>query len=130
MVSMLRIYTDSNGTTELTVDKVKKAVPAGETLVDERRLFLKSDNTQKTYEDITITAINDTDNASRSGEIDYLYAPDNSGSPGQYVQSLQMQNGSYDTAVPFWRKVVAPKVNDSFNNTVIQHSVSFKQFDK
>ena len=128
---MLKIFTDSEATNELTTDEVRDAVPAGETMIAERQLFLKSDSTDKTYENVSINALNDVDNPSDSGEISYRYAADDgNGSPEEYVNLLEFDSGDFDSAVPFWRKAIAPNVQNAFKNTEIEHNLQFDEYIK
>lgn len=127
---MLRLYEDSSGSTEVTTDVVRKATESGTNMVSEKKLYILSDNTNKTYENVSLTALNDIDGTTTSGEIDYLYAPDNSGSSGTYVQTLSLSNGDYGTATAIWRKAVAPNVVSAFKNTVIEHEMNFDGYIK
>lgn len=126
----LRIYEDSDATTELTTDIFKGAVEDGENLVEEKHLYICSDDAEKTYENVSITATNDTDGASNSGEIDYEYAPDDGGSPGTYVQTLDLSDGDFDTSVSIWRRATAPNVQEEFKNEIIEHQISFDEYIK
>ena len=127
----LRLYFDAAATQEITTqspDTVRKAVPAGQTMTDERAIYIKSDDPALTYENIVLDGVGDADGATQSGQVDVLYAPDNGGTPGTYVQTLTLANGAYTTPVRVWRKVVAPNVQAAFRVTTIQHSLSWDEY--
>ena len=129
----LRLYHDAAATTEITAanpDVVHKAVAQGQTLVDERPIYVKSDNPNLTYENVSIDGMGDVDGASQSGQVDVLYAPDNNGVPGTYVQTLTLPNQDYATPHKIWRKVTSPNVQSAFNLTTIQHQLSWHEYAK
>lgn len=127
----LKLYADAACTSEITSgnpDSVRKAVTQGTQMTDEKALYLKSDNAGLTYENISITAVGDNNGTTTSGQIDVMYAPDNAGSPGAYVQSLVIANGAYTTALKIWRKVIAPNVQAAFKKTNITHQITADEY--
>lgn len=129
----LRLYHDVAATTEITAanpDVVHRAVAQGQTLVDERPIYVKSDNPNLTYENVSIDGVGDVDGASQSGQVDVLYAPDANGSPGAYVQTLALPNGDYAQPYKVWRKVTSPNVQQAFNVTTIQHNLQWHEYAK
>src|SRR5690606_33636367 len=96
----LRLCHDAGATQEIaeeTRDTVHMAVAVGQTLVDERPIYVLSDDPGLTYEAVSIEGVGDVDGASQSGQVDVLYALDTGGSPGTYVQTLTLPNGDYAT---------------------------------
>lgn len=130
----LHFYENSDMTAEIdsgNPDTVRNAVQQGNQAVDERQIYIGSDDSTLTYENIIVETANDFDGTTTSGEIDVLYAPDNSGSAGTYSQTLDMSNQDFDPAIPIWRKVVAPDVQSAFKITDIQHQINdYKEFKK
>jgi len=129
----LQLYHDSGGTNLIESgdeDIYRNAVSSSNTAVDEKIIYVGSDDTNLTYENITIDAINDEDSASVSGEIDVTYAVDNSGTAGTYQDVLTLSDGDFSTPVPVWRKVTAPNVTSAFKRTDIQHELNFDEYVK
>lgn len=129
----LRLYHDADATqeiTEETPDTVHMAVAVGQTLVDERPIYVLSDDPGLTYEAVSIEAEGDTDDASERGQVDVLYAPDNNGTPGTYVQTLTLPDRDYATPHKIWRKVTSPNVQQAFNVTTIQHVLQWHEYAK
>lgn len=118
----VRLYRDAAGTDEITStnpDRVRKAVPVGQDLVDEQVLYLRSDDPTLTYEGVSIWAEGDEDDADQHGEVAVFYALDKGGSPGEYKPVLDVPDGDFVEAVPIWRKVVAPGVQAAFRRVNI-----------
>lgn len=129
----LRLYHDEGATqeiTEETPDTVHMAVAVGQTLVDERPIYVLSDDPGLTYEAVSIEAGGDTDDASESGQVDVLYASDNNGEPGTYVQTLTLPDQDYAAPHKIWRKVTSPNVQQAFNVTTIQHILQWHEYAK
>lgn len=121
----LRLYLDAACTQEITdsnPDHVRKPVVAGADWVDERSLYIRSDNPILTYENVSITAQNVPEG------VTVQYALDNSGSPGTYADSIALPNGTFDSAVRFWRKIVVPNVNEAQKITVIKHCRKYDEY--
>ena len=121
----LRLYLDAACTQEITdsnPDHVRKPVVAGADWVDERSLWIRSDDSALTYENIVIAAQNVPAN------VTVQYAEDNNGSPGTYADSITLPNGNFDPAVRFWRKVVVPNVNEAQKITVIKHGRTYDEY--
>lgn len=127
----LQLYHDSACTNPVEAgdpDTVHEAVAQGVTLEAEAQLYVESDDGTLTYENITISGNGDVDGTTTSGEIDVKYAPDNSGSAGTYVQDLSLSDGAYGTSTPIWRKVIAPDVQNAFNETNITHQITADEY--
>jgi len=92
--------------------------------VDQRKLYLWNDDEEKTYEDVSITAANDDEN------VNIQYTLDINGSPGEWAESINLPNGDYRTAVPFWRKVVVAQHEDSITRRDISHKFTAIEFEK
>lgn len=121
----MRLYLDAEAAQEITEenpDEVRKPVIAGSDWVDERSLWIRSDNPTLTYENVVITAQNVPEG------VTVQYALDNSGSPGTYADSITLPNGEFDPAVRFWRKVVVPEVNEAQKITVIKHCRTYDEY--
>lgn len=129
----LHLYHDAAATQVVDAanpDTIRQAVISGNNMVDEKVLYLASDDPSLTYENISITAAGDEDAAANSGEVDVEYALDNAGSPGVYVDTLNLPNGDYATPVPIWRRVTAPNVIRAFERTDIEHVLSWDEYMK
>ena len=126
---MLRLYHDEAGLREVTQndpDVIKETVFAGGTLTRVGELYVKTDDGNLTYENISLTAIGDENTASQSGEVDVTYSLDNE----TFVQTLALPDGDYATALKVYRKVVAPSVSAAFKRLDIQHELSFDEYVK
>lgn len=123
----LVLYHDSGCTQPVNAgnpDEVKQAVASGSNIEDVTQFWVKSDDATKTYENINITASGDVDGASASGEVDITYSTDNT----TFSDSITLANGTFDTAVSFYRKVTAPSVTSPFNETVITHQITADKY--
>lgn len=126
---MLRLYHDEAGLREVTQndpDVIKETVFAGGTLTRVGELYVKSDDSALTYENISLTAIGDENTASQSGEVDVTYSLDNE----TFEQVLTLPDGDYVTALKVYRKVVAPTVEAAFKRLDIWHELSFDEYVK
>ena len=129
----LHLYHDSSATNLVESgdeDYEKTGVTSGNQAVVEKQLYVGSDDTNLTYENISLDALGDEDGASSSGDINVEYAHDNSGSAGSYSESISLSNGDFDPAVPIWRKITAPSVTSAFKRTDIQHELTFDEYVK
>ena len=127
----LKLYADAACTSEITAgnpDTVRKAVTQCTQMTDEKALYIKSDNAGLTYENISVTAVNDNNGTTTSGQVDVMYAPDNAGVAGAYVQNLNLANGAFGAAVKIWRKVIAPNVQAAFKKTNITHQITADEY--
>ena len=123
----LKLYTDSDALNEITnlaPDEAKGAVASGATFTNERAIWMKSDNTGLTYENITITKSSD----SESPAITLEYAPDVEGSAGTYVATLEPDDGAYGTVYKFWRRVTKVNVTEAFVRTDVNHQVQADEY--
>ena len=121
----LRLYLDAACTQEideLNPDIIHKAVVAGADMIDERSLWIKSDDPALTYENTTIAAQN------KPANVTVQYAKDSSGSPGAYADSRALTNGTFEPAVRIWRKVMAASVQEAFKATTIKHSLGWDEY--
>lgn len=121
----MRLYLDAEAAQEITEenpDQVRKPVIAGSDWVDERSLWIRSDNPTLTYENVVITAQNVPEG------VTVQYALDNSGSPGTYTDSIALPNGTFDSAVRFWRKIVVPNVNEAQKIANIKHTRKYDEY--
>lgn len=127
----LRLYSDVQATQELgpsNPDSIRSAVTPGSTLVDERVIYLKSDDPNLTYENIVLEALGDNDNATESGQVNVEYALDQGGAPGVYQDPLPIPNGRYNTPTPIWRRVTAPNVTAAFARVDIEHYLTATEY--
>lgn len=125
----LVIYHDFSCTSPVSAsspDNFNKAVPWGNDAIDIRQFWIKSDDPDLTYKNITIEAVNDDDGASMSGQIDVTYSLDNTA----YSQSITLPDGDYSTPVSFWRKVYSPCVEGAFSRTNIVHQITADEYCK
>lgn len=121
----LRFYFDAAGTNEITdanPDTIHKAVVAGANMVDERSLWIRSDDPALTYENVVITAQN------KPANVTVQYAKDNNGTPGTYANSITLPNGTFEPSVRFWRKVTAPNVEAAFKVATIKHTRKYDEY--
>lgn len=122
----LLMYFDAACTNQISSDNanpdiVHKSTTAGQTITDELSIWIRSNDAQKTYEDVVLTAQGDDSSA------DVQYAPDNSGVAGAYVQSLSLTDGTFASALRIWRKITAPNVTQAFNKN-IQHKLTYSEY--
>ncbi len=123
----LKLYHDEACTQEITEqdpDEAKGAVLSGETFTDEKAIYMKSDDTDLTYENIEIEKSSD----SESPAVTLEYAPDDGGSAGVYVSKLEPSNGAYTTEYKFWRKVTKTNVTEAFTRTDVNHQVKADEY--
>ncbi len=124
----LRLYHDEAGNQEITAedkDTVEGAVVSGQTLTDEEVLWLKSDDANLTYENITITSTN------TPGEppVTVEYAlDDGAGNPVTYADPLTVSDGAYTSAIKIHRKAVSENITGAFVRTNIEHEVKADEF--
>lgn len=121
----LRLYLDAACTQEITdqnPDHSRKPVVAGADWIDERSLWIRSDDPTLTYENISITA------QDKPAHAIVQYAKDSNGIPGVYAESLALPNSSFEPAVRFWRKVTVPNVNDAQEIATIKHSRKYDEY--
>lgn len=126
---MLQLYKDANATeliSESNPDEVRDVTLVGETLTVVSELYVKSDASTLTYENISLTAIGDENAASQSGEVDITYSLDNT----TFEQTLALPDGDYATATKVYRKVTAPTVSAAFKRLDIEHELSFDEYAK
>lgn len=126
---MIRMYHDQAGTQEVTEqnpDSFRKAVFAGDDLEDVAELYLKTDDPDLTYENVSITAKGDDDGASESGQIDVKYSLDGS----SYSDTLELPDGDYGSPIKIYRRAVAPDVQAAFRRTDIEHKWTFDEYVK
>lgn len=123
----LRLYHDQNAQDEITQanpDTVDQAVPVGEDLDDQKIIYLASDDASLTYEEISITAIEDNGN-----NVTVEYAFDDNGSPDlPWQETLEPSDGDYSTPEPIWRRVFKEDVQEAFTREDIEHEVTADEF--
>lgn len=121
----LKFYRDAAGTDEITdasPDHARKPVIAGADWIDERSLYIKSDDPILTYENVVIAA------QDKPANVTVQYAKDNNGSPGAYANSITLPNGVFEPGVRFWRKVIVPEVSKAQKIAVIKHSRKYDEY--
>ncbi len=126
---MLRLYHDPEGVEEVTEqnpDHFRKAVTEGGTLEDITELYLLTDDAGLTYENVSIQAVGDEDDAEDSGEIDISYSLDGV----TFDDPLDLPDGDYAEARKIYRKAVAPNVESAFKRTDIMHEWKFDEYVK
>lgn len=130
MIAMLKLSKNAELTNLVSIDGTNPVstthTSTGST--QEVRLWLFNDNAAKRYESIIIDPIDET-NTDESTWVQL--APDNAGSPGNYLSlgaPLSMSNISDMTGKPFWVKVTTPSVADSQNKTDIKLKVTSTEF--
>lgn len=105
---MLHLYYDQAHTQPVpdnvgavgTADVFQGNSSTGETTTPVQRWVWNDESATRRYEGIQLTALNDT------ADINIQYAPDNAGSPGGFVETLNLADGDYATPVPVWVQVV------------------------
>jgi len=85
----------------------------------ERKLYLYSDNFQRTYSNVQISALN-TD-----ADVQIHYALDQNGQPGTYQTTLQLPDGDYQTPVPIWVKVTFAPATEPTLRTDLRHHLQW-----
>lgn len=125
---MLDIYFDVTHTDKISSDgsgsNPDYAEAGGEGGARDKKLYLWSDNPAKTYEDIQITAGNDTP------EFAVQYARDAFGNPSTFYDHLSMPNGDYVSPVAFWRRVTFAVQSDSITLRSVRHTLSAAEYAK
>jgi len=124
----LRLYHDDQAANEITAlnpDTIEEAVPVGEDLDDQKQIYLASDDSNLTYENISITKASD----SLPPTVVLEYAADDNGSPSlPWQTTLTPPNGNYITPVPIWRRVFKADVQEAFTRDDINHEVTADEF--
>lgn len=91
--------------------------------VNERKIYLKNNDPAKDYKGVSITAYNDDAN------VDIKYAPDASGAPGTYADSLVLPDIlDATTVITIWRKVTVAAGQAAQNRVNIKHRVSATEY--
>ena len=124
----LRLYHDEAALQEVTSenkDTVEGAVVSGQTLTDEVILWLKSDDSNLTYENIAIASTNTPGDPPVT--VEYAL-DDGAGNPVAYADPLAVPNGVYTTAVKIHRKAVSANITGAFVRTNIEHEVKADEF--
>lgn len=109
---------------ESNPDYVKEAVQQGSDFEDEKEFWIKSDDEDLTYENVELTASGDTDSPS-SGQVDIKYSKDDGET---YEDTVDLEDGDYQTAVSIYRKVYSPDVQEAFNESSIKHQINADEF--
>lgn len=123
----LVMYHESGCTTPVdgsNPDEIRQAVSQGSDLEDVKEFWVKSDDDNLTYENISVTASGDDNDTTTSGEIDVTYSTDGT----NYSQSINLSDSDFGTAVKIWRKVFSPNVQNAFNNTSISHQITADEY--
>lgn len=104
-------------------DKTKEAVQSGEDINEEVVLYLASDDTDLTYENISIEQHN-------NGDVDIEYAEDDNGNPDTYSDPLSLDDGDYSSAIKIHRKATVNDVTEAFRNESIRHRIIADEYVK
>lgn len=105
-------------------DLVHQPVDVGGDILDEKLVYLKSDDDTLTYENVLITAEEDP---SSPAQVDITYALDNNGVPGDYDFALELPDGDFTEPVAVWRKVYVTNVQQAFR-AQMQHVVGWTEY--
>lgn len=117
----IRLYHDSDATDEITSsnpDHVRQAVLEGEDSEEISPIYLESDDSNLTYENVSISQ----EGSASGSEFDDIivdYAENESDFDGMAVgdsTTLDLSDGDYDTAVEVFRRITATNVTDAFNS--------------
>jgi len=123
----LRLYHDADATQEITLanpDEVRVAVEAGQDLEDIEQLYLASDDTSLTYENISITKVSD----GLTPAVVIEYALDDAGSPGVWQTTLNVPDGAYIDSEIIWRRAFKADVQEAFTREDIAHEVTADEY--
>lgn len=131
----LRVYFDQNCQEEVKsninpegkLDIMKGAVASGKDFVNEKELYIKSDDSSLTYEAIVFTNENDEDSASKSGEADIEFSVDGGKT---WEEIINFENQDFANPVAVKRRVVAPNVTKAFKRTDIKYALNYNEFVK
>ena len=126
----LIMYHDSNATEEITndnPDQIRESVPQGGSLEDITSLYLKSNNTDFEYENVSLEKIEGQGNTIY---VDYNDTADFSNIEVGSQETLDLDNGDYDTPIEFYRRVTVQDVTDAFKREDIEHRVNFDEYVK
>lgn len=89
---------------------------------DEKPLYIKNDDATKKYVQVTLTANGDDAN------VDIKYAPDVSGSPGTYADTISIPDiTDATTIVKIWRKIIVAGGQPSQTRTNIKHRLIYQE---
>ena len=119
----LKLYFDSAATEPIAVgteDEYKDSGESGYTLQEEKAIYMKSDNTDLTYENIAITK----DSVGGTPSVTPEYAPDVDGSAGTYVSTYEPPDGAYTTEHKFWVRATVTNVTEAFKRDNIDHEIT------
>lgn len=128
----LKLYFDAEGTQPVepgNPDALELAIIETNDLENTLKLYIKSDDASLTYEKVSMYAINDEDTPV-SGEVNVQHAKDVNGSPGSFVEELDLPAGAYIPAVPVWRKIYSPNLQRSIRDSSIKHAIKAQEFDR
>ena len=126
----VKIYKLSGGLSEVSSDLsfdnpiLWEVSQKGGTL--ENRFFLRNDEGNTVATNVAITAI-DSHGADESDWYSFAlfsFAPDNGGSPGEYVETLDGLTIPENGEIPFWMKIDIPEAIEIGPKTDIRVKVS------
>lgn len=124
----LKLYLDSSFTDEVSQEtNINPDICHGSGttgFVSKRQLWIKNDDIVKYYEDIIITAVNDT------SDISVTYS---STENGTYTDNLSLDDigtyGEEDDSTTFWRKATISKGVSQQNKTDIVYRITATECD-
>ena len=128
----LRLYFDADGNRPVEAgvpDALDLAIIESQDLENTLKLYIKSDDSSLTYRNVSIYGLNDVDNPV-SGEVNVQHAEDNGGSPGSFLEELELPDGPYIPAVPVWRKIYSPNLQSSIRNSSLKHAIKAQEFER
>ena len=124
----LKLYFDSAGTepiqssldTGASPDTIREAVESGNNVEDIRTIYLKSANTDLTYENIQLTW---AETETNGVIVEYRLAGDTT-----WVSSLSLSNGAYTTEEAIERRIFAENITEATYRDDITHRLSFDEY--
>lgn len=121
----LKLYHDDNDSkgAEITAqnpDEIKEAVTSGGGIDDVAPIWMESDSSTLTYENIEVEK---DGNGSPTVTITYSATEE-----GTYTSKYEPSDGDYDSAHKFWRKVVVTNITEPFERDDINHQVKADEY--
>lgn len=81
----------------------------------ERKLYIYSDNFQRTYSQVQLTSLN------ADAQVQLHYALDDNGSPGTWQTTVDLPDGDYRTPYPIWVRVTFAPTDEPTLRTDLRH---------
>ena len=81
----------------------------------QRKLYIYSDNFQRTYSQVQLTSLNSDQ------QVQIHYALDDNGQPGTWQTTADLPDGNYQTPYPIWVRVTFAPTDEPTLRTDLRH---------